>query len=64
MTYIIIYNCFKHFKDLDVRLSKSSQSHSGSVEVNNNGVWSPICSNGFGNEEAGVVCRMLGYHTG
>ncbi|XP_076105846.1 scavenger receptor cysteine-rich type 1 protein M160-like [Mytilus galloprovincialis] len=49
---------------LDVRLSKSSQSKSGSVEVSHNGVWSPICSDGFEKEEAGVVCRMLGYHTG
>lgn len=57
-------NDFEHFQDLDVRLSKSSQAQSGSVEVNHNGVWSPICSDGFEKEEAGVVCRMLGYHTG
>ncbi|CAG2224725.1 unnamed protein product [Mytilus edulis] len=54
----------KTIQNLDVRLSKSSQSKSGSVEVSHNGVWSPICSDGFEKEEAGVVCRMLGYHTG
>nr|KAG5701059.1 hypothetical protein BaRGS_008780 [Batillaria attramentaria] len=32
----------------------------GRLEVERNGVWRPVCKNGFGDFDAQVVCRMLG----
>ena len=52
---------------VNVRLTLSSQSNYGRVEVQRVdeggklGIWGGICDNGFGNTEAGVVCRQLGY---
>jgi hypothetical protein len=33
----------------------------GAVEVFHDGRWGPICDDGFGQEEADVVCRHLGF---
>lgn len=33
----------------------------GRLEIFHNGVWGTVCSSGFGQTEADVVCQQLGY---
>ncbi|XP_025103108.1 deleted in malignant brain tumors 1 protein-like [Pomacea canaliculata] len=35
---------------------------SGRLEIFSNGEWSTVCDDGFGNTEATVACRMLGFN--
>ncbi|XP_078064498.1 scavenger receptor cysteine-rich domain-containing protein DMBT1-like, partial [Mustelus asterias] len=44
---------------IPVRLVDGSTMCSGRVEVYRNGVWRSICSDGWDDKGAGVVCRML-----
>ncbi|XP_071786347.1 neurotrypsin-like [Asterias amurensis] len=53
-----------YFKDGDVRLDTGQNEvspYEGVVQVYNNGSWGGVCAGEFGNEEAMVVCRQLGY---
>lgn len=45
---------------LGIRLSRGSL---GRVEVRVMGTWGTVCDDGFGDEEAKVVCMMLGQST-
>ncbi|XP_064617048.1 deleted in malignant brain tumors 1 protein-like [Liolophura sinensis] len=45
-----------------VRLSAGSTTSQGRVEIYYNATWGTICDTGFGNEEAAVICRMLGFY--
>lgn len=47
--------------DGTVRLSSGVTPNEGRVEVCSDGHWGTVCDNGWGNEEANVVCRELGY---
>ncbi|ELT98908.1 hypothetical protein CAPTEDRAFT_90963, partial [Capitella teleta] len=38
-----------------------SNEHEGRVEIAHAGQWGTVCDDGFGVEEADVICRSLGY---
>ena len=47
----------------DIRLVQGASGgvRDGRIEVQYQGLWGTICQDGFDNQDAGVVCRMLGY---
>lgn len=46
-----------------IRLTGSPVVNEGLVQAYCNGQWGTVCSNGFGDSDAGVICRQLGYGT-
>ncbi|KAK3583696.1 hypothetical protein CHS0354_021446 [Potamilus streckersoni] len=48
---------------LDVRLALGSDEYEGNVEIFYNGTWGYICDDSWGNQDARVICRMLGFNT-
>ncbi|ELT90320.1 hypothetical protein CAPTEDRAFT_101300 [Capitella teleta] len=47
-----------------IRLVNGANSSEGRVEIFHEGQWGTICDDGFGQEEADVICRSLGYSGG
>lgn len=47
----------------EVRLTKGNSSFEGRIEVKYNGHWGNVCATEFGENDARVVCRMLGFET-
>lgn len=46
---------------LQARLVNGTATNNGRLEVFYNGTWSTVCDDSFGNNEAQVACRMLGF---
>jgi len=46
---------------ITVRLVQGPSPHQGRLEVHYNGTWETVCSGGFDNADASVVCQMLKY---
>lgn len=60
---MLYYNIIMHLltaAQLTVRLINGTYN-SGRLEVFYNGTWNTVCDDEFGQEEARVVCRMLGF---
>ena len=49
---------------IDVRLVGGQFPNVGRVEVYFNNQWGTVCSNGWSNDDARVICRQLGYPEG
>lgn len=47
---------------VDIRLAGGSSPMNGRVEVNLGEGWGTVCDDRWDDNEARVVCRMLGYH--
>ena len=48
----------------DVRVVNGFIPNDGRVEVCQNDSWIPVCDGGWGNNDARVVCRQLGFAEG
>ncbi|XP_076379231.1 uncharacterized protein LOC143259719 isoform X2 [Megalopta genalis] len=50
--------------DYDIRLAGSDNAHEGRVEVKILGAWGQVCDDGFGMNDANVICKELGFVLG
>lgn len=46
---------------MQVRLRASPAPGRGRVEVKHRGTWGTVCGRGFGQSDANVICRQLGF---
>ena len=44
-----------------MRLVDGASPYEGRVDICHNGVWGTICRNSWNYQDAGVVCRQLGF---
>ncbi|KAK7094349.1 hypothetical protein V1264_005924 [Littorina saxatilis] len=59
ITFVVLLNTEPVLED--IRLVDGSQPYEGRVELLVNGTWGTICDSHWGDEDAQVVCRQLGY---
>ncbi|XP_076659938.1 uncharacterized protein LOC143363221 isoform X5 [Halictus rubicundus] len=50
--------------DYAIRLSGSDNTYEGRIEVKILGVWGQVCDDGFGMNDANVICKELGFDLG
>merc|ERR1711971_606245 len=50
-------------RPFDIKLVGGSDERTGRVAIRHRGIWGTICDDHFGDNEAKVVCRMLGFPT-
>ncbi|GIL89659.1 hypothetical protein Vretimale_16631 [Volvox reticuliferus] len=62
--YLLVYPYTLPAVKFDVRLADGDWLGEGRVEVFDGKQWGTVCADGFGNLEATVVCRQLGYDSG
>lgn len=48
-------------EEVEVRLMGSDDEQSGRVEIKYLGEWGVICDDNWDNDDAAVICNMLGY---
>ena len=54
--------CLSYSDFISVRLEGGSTPNEGFIEIKgSNGIWGGICDDNWGQPDANVVCRMLGY---
>jgi hypothetical protein len=62
--YVWLYVCMFLLPIISVRLNQGYNATMGAVEVHNKGRWQTVCDVSFGNLDAQVVCRSLGFTSG
>lgn len=68
MLYIPLYLWFPYYIESQcgggsVRLVGGTMGREGRVEYCRNNVWGTVCDDYWGNVDAKVICRMIGYST-
>ena len=58
----IIDTAFTTCTDGQSRLVNGTLAQEGRVEVCLSGIWGSVCQNGFGQSDAYVICKELGYN--
>ncbi|XP_033754727.1 galectin-3-binding protein-like [Pecten maximus] len=61
---VMLLSCVPTADGQSVRLSGGYSKSSGRVEVLYSGQWGTVCDESWDNDDAVVVCRMLGYSRG
>ncbi len=59
MLHLLLFFDVGDIESVNIRLMNGDMD-SGRVEVFHNGQWGTICDDGFSQNDAKVICRMLG----